>query len=94
MTFGAIAAGWLIARTQRTRWNGSVLIYLASYFVVELVLGASMTMAVYRGPHVYAFSERVSLLVEILNLFVVWPAGILLGALLEERKNVPAARSL
>jgi len=88
LTFGAIAAGWLIARTQRSHWNGSILIYLASYFLVELVLAVSIAVAVYRDPHVYGFSERLYLFVHVPMVFVLWPAGVLLGGLVAERKQL------
>jgi hypothetical protein len=93
LTAGALSTGWLIARTQRGRWNGSVLIYLATYFVVELTLAAWAAAAVSRDPHAYGFSERWHLFAQTVMAFVVWPACILLGALVHQRGSSRATSS-
>jgi hypothetical protein len=85
-TLGAIASGWIVARTQRARWAGTIVLFLATYFVIELGLMGWMVMAVYRDPHVYILSERIRLIVQLTMLFVTWPACIVLGALIHLRR--------
>lgn len=81
-TVGSIASGWIVARTQGIRWAGTVFLFLATYFVIELGLLGWLAMRVYRDPHVYTFSERTRLVVQLPMLFVMWPACIVLGALI------------
>ena len=81
-TIGSIASGWIVARTQHARWAGTVVLFLATYFVIELGLVGWMAILFYRDPDVYAFSERTRLIVELTMLFVTWPACIVLGALI------------
>lgn len=85
-TMGAIASGWIVARTQHARWAATVVLFLATYFVIELGLAGWMAMMVYRDPHVYTFSEHTRLVVEMTMLFVTWPACIVLGALIRARR--------
>lgn len=85
-TMGSIVSGWIVARTQHARWAGAVVLFLATYFVIELGLVGWMAVLVYRDPHVYTFSELTSLIVELTMLFVMWPACIALGALIRARR--------
>jgi hypothetical protein len=93
LTIGALSTGWLVVRTQRGRWNGSVLVYLASYFAVELTLIGVMIVSVSRDPHVYHFAERWRLAAEGVMVFIIWPVCILLGALVHQRAGSAAASS-
>jgi hypothetical protein len=83
---GSIVSGWIVARTQRVRWAGAVVLFLATYFVIELGLVGWMAMMVYRDPHIYTISERGHLIVELTMLFVTWPVCIVFGALIRGRR--------
>jgi hypothetical protein len=85
-TVGSIVSGWIVARTHDTRWAGTVVLFLATYFVIELGLVGWMAIRVYRDPHVYVFWERTRLIGELTMLFVVWPTFIVLGALIRARR--------
>jgi hypothetical protein len=85
-TMGSIASGWIVARTQHARWAGTLVLFLATYFVIELGLVGWMAMRVYRDPHLYVFWERTRLIVGLTMLFVMWPACIVLGALMRARR--------
>jgi len=85
-TVGSIVSGWTVARTQPKHWAGPVVLFLATYFVIELCLVGWVTMLVHRDPHVYTFAERAHHIVELTMLFVTWPACIVLGALIRARR--------